>query len=178
MQFSAKREEFVSSLRKKDNEELFMKRRLKAMQKVDDEKRDQLDFTMEDVINGTALEAIVKSKAEKLKNAIQNDDFPTLLQNLKFFRKRLSLAREEKVICAQFRQLDLIQDIVHILRKYKFINDHTRAVFEEASWAMANFCSGSAESIEFLIHHDFFDIAIEIFEKTTELELFQNVCFT
>ena len=144
------------------------------MQKVDEDK-DQLEFTMEDVLNGTAVEAISKSKAEKLKKAIQNDNFQELLQVLKFFRKRLSFADRDNLICAQVRQLDLLPDIVCILKKFQFVNDDNRPIFEEASWAMANFCSGTPQNIDALLHHEFFEVAVDIFEQSTEVELFQNV---
>lgn len=178
MQLSAKREEVISSIRKKNNEELFKKRRLKAMQKLDNDRIDENPgFTMEDVVNGTAFEAICRSKTEKLKKAIQNDKFAEILQIVTFFRRRLSLVKEDNLICSQVRQLDIIPEFISILKKYEHINDDTRKIFEEASWAMANFCSGSAHNIEFLVHHDFFEVVMAIFEHTTELELFQNVVF-
>lgn len=176
MHFSAKREELLSSIRKKDNEVLFKKRRLKAIQKLDEEKSEgQIDFTIEDVMNGTAFEAINKSKAEKLKIAIQEDNFVELLKMIRYFRKRLSFVKEDNLLCSQVRQLEVIPELVCILKKFQLVNDENRKIFEEASWTMANYCSGSPQSVELLTNQEFYDVAVEIFEKTTEIEVFQNV---
>lgn len=147
------------------------------MQKLDPERSQptQLEFTMEDLLQGTAYEAIVKNKAEKLKKAMESNNFSELLDLIRFFRRRLSLSKEDILVTSQMRQYDLITDFVDILKKHMQIDDSNRKIFEEASWAMANYCTGGEHAIESLMQYEFFDVAIDIFHRTNELELFQNV---
>jgi hypothetical protein len=176
-QLGGKREQFMSSLRKEKNEEIFMLRRNMMMQKLENEelKQSVAEFTLDDIVNGVAGEAIMRNKAEKLKLAMETNKFSEILEIVIFFRRRLTLAKEDVVTSSQLREFDIITDFVDILRKFRLINDGNRKIFEEVAWAMANYCSGGEHSIINLMQYDFFDIVLDIFENTCELELFQNV---
>lgn len=176
-QLSGKREQFMSSLRKEKNEEMFMLRRIKLMQKTDKSMAEEVspEFTMDDIVNGVAGEAIMKAKATKLKQAMETDKFSEILEIVTFFRRRLTLAKDDVLTSSQLRQFDIITDFVDILKKFRLINDSNRKIFEEVAWGMANYCSGGEHSIAHIIQYEFFEVALDIFENTSELELFQNV---
>lgn len=111
----------------------------------------------------------------KMMRAVRETDVQTILEVVVYFRKRLRLATSENLIYSEFRQLDLLRYFVELLSSFKTAKPEARPIFEELTWAFANYTIGTEYDISFLEQYGFRDIIFTIFDETDDLILFENV---
>ena len=92
-----------------------------------------------------------------------------------FFRKRLQTGSKDPLVFSEFRQLDLIQPFVTILASFRAMNEVTRPIIEEVSWAFINFTVSQEFEINCLEQYGFKALLFLILEETEDCVLLENV---
>lgn len=115
------------------------------------------------------------AKKHRFQQAIETNDAKTIKEIVVFFRKRLQSGSKDALVFSEFRQLDLIQPFLNILASFRSMNDLTRPIIEEVSWAFINFTVSQELELNCLDQFGFKQLLFAILEETDDCILLENV---
>jgi hypothetical protein len=107
--------------------------------------------------------------------AIEKNDARTVKELVVFFRKRLQNGTKDALVFSEFRQLELIQPFLNILSSFRSMNQITRPIIEEVSWAFINFTVSQEFELNCLDQFGFKPLLFTILEETDDCILLENV---